>query len=95
MPQHGQLLYVAGAARLVRVREADEVEDERVDDLVRERVLLVEQDADEERVWPGVVHVREPDERRGGVHQRHLHFREHGRDDGRLLQRAARLNVRQ
>ena len=35
-----------------------------------------------------LIHVREPDERRGGVHQRHqryLHFREPGRDDGRLL----------
>ena len=88
MPQHWQLLYIAGAARLVRVREADEVEDERVDDLVRERVLLVEQDADEERIRPRVIHIRELDERRGGVHQRHqryLHFREPGRDDGRLL----------
>ena len=55
MPQHWQLLYIAGAACLVRVREAYEVEDECVDDLVRERVLLVEQDADAERIRPGVL----------------------------------------
>ncbi len=50
VPEHGELLHVARATRLVRVREADEVEDERVDDLVRQRVLLVEEHADEERV---------------------------------------------
>lgn len=70
MPEHGELVGVAGALRLVRVREADEVEDEGVDDLraisaggatlglerrahlVRERVLFVHQDTDEERVGP-------------------------------------------
>ena len=48
MPEHGELLDVARAARLVRVGEADEVEDESVDDLVRQCMLLVEQHADEE-----------------------------------------------
>ena len=47
VPEHGELLRVARLARLVRVREADEVEDERIDHFVRERVLFVEQDADE------------------------------------------------
>ena len=47
MPEDGQLLRVAGPARLVRVGEADEVEDERIDHFVRERVLFVEQDTDE------------------------------------------------
>ena len=50
MPEHGELLDVARTTRLVCVRETDEVEDEGVDDLVRERMLLVEQDANEERV---------------------------------------------
>ncbi len=50
VPEHGELLRVAGAARFVRVREADEVEDEGVDDFVWQRVLLVEQHANEERV---------------------------------------------
>ena len=36
-----------GAIGLVGVGEADEVEDERIDDLVRECVLLVEEHADE------------------------------------------------
>ena len=85
MPQDGQLLRIARTACFVRVRETDEVEHERVDDLVRERVLLVEQHADEERVRPRVVHVREPDECSGRVHQWDLHFREHRRDDGRFL----------
>ena len=50
VPQHRELLHVARAARLVRVGEADEVEDERVDDLVRQCMLLVEKHADEQRV---------------------------------------------
>ena len=50
VPEDGQLLRVAGSARLVRVGEADEVEDERVDDLVRQCVLLVEEHADEQGV---------------------------------------------
>ena len=49
VPEHRQLLTLP-ALRLVRVRETDEVEDEGIDDLIRERVLLVEQDANEERV---------------------------------------------
>ena len=50
VPEDGQLLRVAGSARLVRVGEADEVEDESVDDLVRQCVLLVEEHADEQGV---------------------------------------------
>ena len=50
MPEDGQLLRVAGPARLVRVGEPGEVEDERVDDLVRQCVLLVEEHADEQGV---------------------------------------------
>jgi hypothetical protein len=45
VPEHGQRV---GAA-LVGVGDTDKVEDERVEDLVRQRVLLVEQDADEKR----------------------------------------------
>lgn len=39
--------------------EPDEVEDEGIDDLVRQRILLVEQDANEERMGAGVVHAGE------------------------------------
>jgi hypothetical protein len=48
VPEHGQLVHVTGALGLVRVREADEVEDERVDDLVRECILLVDEHPYEE-----------------------------------------------
>lgn len=65
------------------------MEAERVDDLVREGVPLVEELADEERIRTGVAHVRKPDERRHGVHQRYLHFGEYGRDDGRFLEGAS------
>ena len=50
MPQNGQFFDLASFARLVSVREADEVEHQRVDNFVRERVLLVEEDANEERI---------------------------------------------
>lgn len=56
MPQDGQLATLALEPVLLVVRKPDKVEHERVDNLVRQRVLLVEQDADEERVGAGVVH---------------------------------------
>ena len=46
VPQDGQ------RAGRVRVGESDEVEDECIEHFVRERVLLVQQDADEERGRP-------------------------------------------
>lgn len=63
--------------------------DERVDDLVREHMLLVAQNMNEERVRPGVVHASKPDECHRRVHQRHLHFDEHEPDDGRFLEVAS------
>ena len=47
MPQHWKFLHVACSPGLIGVGEADEVEDERIDHFVRERVLFVEQDANE------------------------------------------------
>ena len=49
MPEHGQLVVAVFTAG--RVGQADKVEDERVDRLVWQRVLFVEQDTDEQRVW--------------------------------------------
>lgn len=46
MPQHRHLSRIA--------LETDEVEHERVDDLVRQRVLFVQKHADEDGVWPCV-----------------------------------------
>ena len=43
MPEHGK------RALRVRIAKPDEVEYERVEHFIRERVLLVQQDADEER----------------------------------------------
>lgn len=51
VPEHGQ------RSGRVCVGEPDKMKDERVEHLVRQRVLLVEQDADEERCWP-CVHTR-------------------------------------
>ena len=50
MPEHRKLFHIAGLAGFVRVGEADKMEHKRVDDLVRKRVLLVQKDADEQRV---------------------------------------------
>ena len=50
MPEHGELLDVPGTTRFICVREADEVENQRVNDLVRQGVLLIKQHADKERV---------------------------------------------
>ena len=80
MPQHGQLARVAA--------EATEVIDDRVDDLVRHGVLLVEQDAEEEAVGARVVHVGQLGDGGGRVQDRHRHLDEHARDDGGLAQGA-------
>ena len=65
----------------MRIRDPDEVEDKRIEDLVGERILLVEQYADKEGSGAGVVHAREPNESARGVDDGHAHFREHGRYD--------------
>jgi hypothetical protein len=51
MPKHGKLVGIAGVLGLVRVREADEVEDERVDDFIWESVLFIDEHTDEKRIW--------------------------------------------
>jgi len=59
VPQDGKLFALCTRASFVCVRQADEVEDERVYGFVRERVLFVDEDADEKRVGPRIVHVAE------------------------------------
>ena len=65
VPQHRQL--VLSGLRARRVSESDKVEHERVDDLVRQGVLLVEQDSDEKRVGSRVVHACQSQESRSRV----------------------------
>lgn len=74
MPQHGQLFRLSRAA-LVRLRNADKVEHERVDHFVRQVFLFVDEHAQEEgvRAYQGVKQVsahREAEscERTGKVH---------------------------
>lgn len=50
MPQDRELVIAVFTAR--RIGQADKMEDERVDSLVRQGVFLVEQYPDEERVGP-------------------------------------------
>lgn len=71
MPQYGQLVFLLLAdppdSLHARVGEPDEMKDQRVDDLERQGVFLVEQDTDEERVGSGVFHVTQSEEGGGGV----------------------------
>lgn len=57
MPQDRELVLACTASG--RVGEPDKVEDKRVNHLVRQGVLLVQQDPDEQRVGARVVHARE------------------------------------
>lgn len=53
MPQHRKL--VVPVLTPARVGEADIVEHERVDDLVRQRILLVQEHPDEQRIRPYIA----------------------------------------
>ena len=68
------------------------MEYERVDNLVRQRVLLVEQHSDEEGVGPSVVHLGEVGNCGTGVNHGDGGFGEDGREDGCLLERAGGLD---
>ena len=66
----------------------DEVVDDGVDGLVWQRVLLVEQRAQEDAVCAAVVHLGNLDDRGGRVQQRNGVLGENARDDRRLTQTA-------
>lgn len=74
MPKHRQLLLFLLAnppdSPHPSVRQPDEMEDERVHHLVRQRVLFIEQHSDEERVRSGVFHVTQTEESGGRVEDR-------------------------
>eukprot|EP00982_Pelagococcus_subviridis_P010049 30963-Pelagococcus_subviridis.AAC.2 len=80
MPHHGQL------PRLFL--EPEEVVHERVDDAERQRVLLIQQHANEETRRARVLHLRELKKRRRGVQHRNRAARQDGRQHHRLSQRA-------
>jgi hypothetical protein len=73
VPEHGELPRVA--------LEADKVKDEGVDDFVGQGVLLVEEDADEERRRAGVVHLGEPEEGGARVKNGDADFGDDAADD--------------
>lgn len=94
MPKYRELIPSAlGLARLVRIREPDEMRPEPIDDLVRQRVFLVEQDTDEERVGTGIVHRGEAEERRGGMQDGDVYACEDGAYDRGFFQGTATLMV--
>ena len=51
MPQHRQILGITRALRLVLIRQPYEVENEPIDNLIGKRVLLIQQDTNEQRIW--------------------------------------------
>lgn len=57
MPQDGELICIAALAGPIAVREAYKMEDESVDDFIRQFKLFVDKDADEEGVGTGIVHL--------------------------------------
>lgn len=69
----------------------DEVEHESVDDLVRQSVLLVQQDADEERVGTSIVHLGQVRDGRSRVDHGHRGLGQDRREDGSLFEGAVRL----
>ncbi len=66
----------------------EEVENERVDDPKWKRVLLVDQNSQEQRIGAAVVHFRDSQHRRRRVQHRNRTLGQHGSDDGCLTKTA-------
>ncbi len=66
----------------------EKVSNDGVDDTVRQRVLLVEENAQEYRAGAAVVHLGDLVHRRGGVDDRDRVLRDDAADDYGLPQRA-------
>lgn len=98
MPKHRQLLFFLLAnppdSLHPSVRQPDEVEDERVHHLVRQRVLFIEEHSDEERVGSGVFHVAQTEESGGGMEHGDGDFGQDRGNDGGLFQGASPLHDR-
>ncbi len=91
MPQDRQTIRIALLARLVRIRQANEMEHERVQYLVRQLIFFVNQHPDEKRVGTGVVHLRYMQESCRGVKSGYLRPREDRSDNGGFFQCASVL----
>mmetsp|Transcript_26540 Transcript_26540/g.61951 ORF Transcript_26540/g.61951 Transcript_26540/m.61951 type:complete len:255 (-) Transcript_26540:632-1396(-) len=82
-----QALLPQQRGRILRLLETDKVLDELVDHAIRQRVLLEEERAEEERVGAGEAHLGELEDGDGGVQHRHRDLGQHGAHDQRLLER--------